>query len=404
MKIVLFVENNHCGGMDTFFANLINYWPHAEDEFILIGNYDHPGLPNIARALVRPCRIIGHRIPLNWQIAGALFGWLPRLPRRAMQLIFRFLLLPLQFRQMRRLFETLGGDRLLVVNGAYPGGESCRIASIVWGKMGRLPGIHNIRNFAMAPRPLTGWFENWMDRQVVENTHCFIGVSRSCAESLRSRPACRRLDNIRHIYNGVRTEREIPASTVNLRDKLGIGNAPMCLMLGTYEPRKGHRFLFEAFLRVQQGVPEAHLVICGHGTPDEVAAVETLRRTIAPGAHIHLLEFIPGGSGLIAQADVLAIASQEWESFGWTAIEAMSLGVAVVSTNSGGLAEVVGPDGESGFCVPPDDVEGYAHRLSVLLRDAEMRKFLGAKGRERMLKMFTVERMVGEYAEIVRAP
>ena len=38
------------------------------------------------------------------------------------------------------------------------------------------------------------------------------------------------------------------------------------------------------------------------------------------------------------------VASQEWESFGWTVIEAMVRSKPVVSTNAGGLAEVIGQE------------------------------------------------------------
>ena len=57
--------------------------------------------------------------------------------------------------------------------------------------------------------------------------------------------------------------------TFDLREKLGIGSKPLCLMLGTYEPRKGHQFLFDAFARISVRFPECHLVICGDGTDDE---------------------------------------------------------------------------------------------------------------------------------------
>ncbi len=178
----------------------------------------------------------------------------------------------------------------------------------------------------------------------------------------------------------------------------------MCLMLATYEQRKGHAFLFEAFRRVQESFPQVHLVICGDGTEAERNQVLNLRSSIAPDANIHLLEYIPEGSNLIRQADLLVVASQEWESFGWTVIEAMARGVPVVSTNAGGLAEVIGPDGVAGFAVDPQDVERFAACIGELISQPNRRAEMGGAGRRRVAEHFSVERMAAEYAKIIRRP
>lgn len=406
MKILFFVENNHCGGMDSFFANVINHWPHPEDELCLICNEGHPGLPNIQQAAKRECEFIAHDIPLNWEVVDRHFKWLPAIARRLLRPILRIVLFTHQMRRLRRLFREASADRLLVVNGAYPGGESCRLANIAWVHEGGVPGVHNIRNFAIAPRPLFGWYENWVDRKLEASVSAFVGVSRCCAESLRLRPALAESGKIHHIYNGVATPSpgDKDSHPMDLRAETGIGDAPLCLMLATYEPRKGHAFLFRAFREVNARFPEAHLVICGDGAGREKADVEALRRDIAPEANIHLLDFIPGGSKLISQADMLIVASQEWESFGWTVIESMVRGVPVVSTNAGGLAEVVGTNGIAGYSIDPADVEGFAAAIIELVGSDEKRHSIGEAGRARAAEMFTVERMAREYAQFIRAP
>ena len=56
MKIVIFVENNSNGGMDSFLSNLINYWPHSEDELHLVANSDHPGWINLQSSITADCK------------------------------------------------------------------------------------------------------------------------------------------------------------------------------------------------------------------------------------------------------------------------------------------------------------------------------------------------------------
>jgi glycosyltransferase involved in cell wall biosynthesis len=228
-------------------------------------------------------------------------------------------------------------------------------------------------------------------------------VSHCCAESLRLRPTFANSDKIRYVYNGVAVPQKDESAPLDLRLRLSIGNAPLCLMLATYEQRKGHAFLFEAFRSVNELYPQAHLAICGDGTKAEREVVERLRVLVAPDANIHLLEFIPAGSKLIRQADILIVASQEWESFGWTVIEAMALGVPVVSTNSGGLAEVVGPNGVAGFAVDPQDVDSFAACISELISQPQRRDEMGAAGRRRVVEHFKVEDMAMKYAQMVRS-
>lgn len=404
MKIIIFTENNHCGGMDTFYPTLINEWPFKDDEFVFICNKTHPGLENIIRSIrYQNCKVIAHDMPLNWVVSKKLFDWLPDLLCRATQPFLRILLLPIQVHLLKNYFKTLGGDRLLVVNGGYPGGESCRLANIVWAKLGNKKGVHNIRNFAINPRPGFGLYEKYMDRLLIKNTSSFVGVSKICAESLRIRNEFSNIANIYHIYNGLDLNKDNYDGDVNLRNIFKIPeDAPLCLMLATYELRKGYELLFNASNIVSEKYPKTHFVICGDGTDDEIKIVKALKDKISPDSNINLHGFIAGGRALIEQSDILLIASQEFESFGWTAIEGMLAKVPVVSTNVGGLPEVIGDDGYCGYCVPKDDIQGYAEKIIALISDPSLRITLGENGYKRVSTLFNAQRMVSEYAELVR--
>ena len=60
-----------------------------------------------------------------------------------------------------------------------------------------------------------------------------------------------------------------------------------------------------------------------------------------------------------------------------------------MATTGGALPEVVGTDGETGLLVPPDDPGALAAAIGRLLDDEELRRRLGAAGRERVLGRFT---------------
>jgi glycosyltransferase involved in cell wall biosynthesis len=91
---------------------------------------------------------------------------------------------------------------------------------------------------------------------------------------------------------------------------------------------------------------------------------------------------------LYGEAEVAVVPSL-YEGFSLPAIEAMSCGVAVVATTGGALPEVVGTDGETGLLVTPDDPEALMVAIRRLLDDEDLRRRLGAAGRDRVINRFT---------------
>ena len=78
------------------------------------------------------------------------------------------------------------------------------------------------------------------------------------------------------------------------------------------------------------------------------------------------------------------------ETFGLVALEGMAHGLPVVACDVGGLPELV-EDGISGYLVPVGDVERLTDRVQRLLEDADLRKRMGAAGRERAARLFAPE-------------
>lgn len=207
---------------------------------------------------------------------------------------------------------------------------------------------------------------------------------------------------VTYIYNGIAAPKTSTAQNLTLHEELGIApDAHLCLMLGTYEPRKGHDFLFRAFRQVVDAVPDAHLLVCGFGYPEEVERVKGLVEQQGLSGHVTLQGFRRDVDTMLAQADLLLVASQAFESFGLTSVEAMANRVPVVATRVGGIPEVV-EDGDGGYCVDPDDVAGYAARVISLLQDRELHKAQAEKGYARYRRLFSAERMADAYAALIR--
>ncbi len=81
-------------------------------------------------------------------------------------------------------------------------------------------------------------------------------------------------------------------------------------------------------------------------------------------------------------------------------MEAMAASLPVISTDVGGVSEMV-RDEQTGFLVAQNDARATADALTKLLRDAQLAHELGARGRERCLELFTLEKNVRALRKII---
>ena len=91
----------------------------------------------------------------------------------------------------------------------------------------------------------------------------------------------------------------------NLRKLLGIDSGTICILLANYETRKGHKFLFSAFDKVVNKIPDAHLICCGDGNINQKEKIDLLRLSISNKKNIHLLDFFQMVESLLGKLILL---------------------------------------------------------------------------------------------------
>ena len=111
-----------------------------------------------------------------------------------------------------------------------------------------------------------------------------------------------------------------------------------------------------------------------------------------------------------AGLDVVALTSKN-EGTPLTLIEAMANGISVISTAVGGVVDLLGePESENpqyqicrrGIRVPPNDSVAFAAGLERLVNDAGLRKELGARGREFVMRNHSRERLLDDIRALYR--
>jgi N-acetyl-alpha-D-glucosaminyl L-malate synthase BshA len=120
----------------------------------------------------------------------------------------------------------------------------------------------------------------------------------------------------------------------------------------------------EIFYRVQQQIP-SKLILAGDGP--ERYAVERLVRELKLQEHVLFLGKVRDTAHVLETADLFLLPS-ETESFGLAALEAMAVGVPVISSNTGGIPEVNIHD-VTGYLSDVGDVEEMANNALTLLKD-----------------------------------
>lgn len=163
------------------------------------------------------------------------------------------------------------------------------------------------------------------------------------------------------------------------------------LFLGRLGKGKGVFVLLEATSRLAAAGSPVKLWLGGDGS------IDTCRKHASDLGIADRVEFLGWVSGehkarLLGTAGVYCLPSFN-EGLPISLLEAMAIGMPVVTTPVGGIPEVVS-DGVEGYLVAPGDAEALAAKLAELIGDPDRAKQMGSLGRRKVLDKFAAEVIV----------
>jgi N-acetyl-alpha-D-glucosaminyl L-malate synthase BshA len=227
---------------------------------------------------------------------------------------------------------------------------------------------------------------------VIEQSDAVTAVSENLAHRTREN-FCREPSKpcaIEVIPNGVDTDMFHPGAGEG-REPV----APTAVHVSNFRPVKRVPWLIEVFARATAG-SDARLTLVGDG-PDQFAA-RTKAHELGIEARVDFLGERDRLPEILASADAFLLSSSD-ESFGLSALEAMSCGTPVVATAVGGVAEVV-ENGVSGLLSGADDKEAFTANLKGLLFDRRRAKAMGAAARRAAETRFARGQIVQRYEDV----
>ncbi len=194
------------------------------------------------------------------------------------------------------------------------------------------------------------------------------------------------------IYNGVSTPTIDPLQVNTLAEKFQLDPHTQTIIgtVARLSEAKGLTYLLQAFAKIAKDKSNLRLIIAGvgdleHQLKQQAQDLGIADRTIFTG-------YVNNIAQLINLFDFFVLPSLQ-EACSLACAEAMAQQKAVIGTTIGGIVEQIA-DAETGFLIPPQDVDSLAEKIQYLLDRPELVDEFALNGRKRYEKYFALDRML----------
>jgi len=199
---------------------------------------------------------------------------------------------------------------------------------------------------------------------------------------------------IRVVKNGLRRSM-VPLEESELRT-LSCGAAPKIGFAGRLSQVKNPILAVRAMAFLRDTFPGAVLQVAGVGPLRQSMEEEAARLKISDG--LHFLEYVSDMEAFYDSLDLLLMTS-EWEGFPNVVLEAMARGVPVVTTDCGGVLELVVHEG-TGLIVSSRNAADLGRAMGDILGNPSLWSRLSLAGLKRVKSYFLFKGMADDSENI----
>ena len=238
------------------------------------------------------------------------------------------------------------------------------------------------------------------ERWAARRCHAMVSVADAMTDLMVSAGVAPR-EKFTTIYSGMEVEPFLQSGEHRQRMRRELGYGPEHVVVGKIArlfKLKGHDDVIRAARSVIDAEPNVRFLFVGDGI-----LRDPLKQQIAAAGLTDYFQFtglvaperIPA---LIAATDMVVHASLR-EGLARVLPQALISGKPVVSFDVDGAREVVIPD-QTGFLIPPRDIDGLAAAIKKLAADPALRDRFGQEGRRRYSNIFRHERMTEQLRKL----
>ena len=208
-------------------------------------------------------------------------------------------------------------------------------------------------------------------------------------------------DKLGVVYNGIDLN-SLKGLPMPKSEIPGINAKYKIIMPATLIPLKAHSVAIKGFAKFCEKHSDTVLWICGD-TPNKLPldyekGLITLSKNINVADKIYFLGWRSDVLSVMKLANVMILTS-ETEGFPRSILEAMALGIPVISTAVGGIPELI-TNGKNGFLIEAGDSDALCEKLEKL-REKELREKIGQSGLDRVLNEFTIEKQTKLFIDYI---
>jgi glycosyltransferase involved in cell wall biosynthesis len=226
------------------------------------------------------------------------------------------------------------------------------------------------------------------------------------SNSERSRQRYRRLCHgvpSRHEvqYNGMDIARFQPPNQAELRKQtrteLGLSDANQAItIVGRLRREKDHTLLFRAAQVLSRESPNLRVLVVGEG--EQEAQLRQWVQQQDLGEIVRFVGHREDVPAILAASDLHVLCSQS-EGMPNAVLEALAAGRPIVSTDVGGVREVI-TDGVEGLIVPPRDQDALTEAIRFMLRNPDRASEMAHRGQQTIGQRFDIRQVTERLTQI----
>jgi glycosyltransferase involved in cell wall biosynthesis len=233
------------------------------------------------------------------------------------------------------------------------------------------------------------WFLRFFEEKMLERSDRLIVVSDFTRRELKQYYRVNQA-KIRVIHNGVDVDKFKPASGKRkIKGELGFNPDDIAILsVGRLYARKGLFTLIESMPAVVRSFPRVKFIISGKGQSNEMRKLVDHATRLGVNDNIVFTGYFPDSKlpKLYQAADVFAF-STFYENLPFAVLEALSSGLPVVTTNVGGIPEMI-ESGKNGFLVQPFNARELSDKILYLLEHSKAASEMAFQARKTILERF----------------
>jgi glycosyltransferase involved in cell wall biosynthesis len=260
-------------------------------------------------------------------------------------------------------------------------------------------------------KPITGMLR-WRAKQIIRYTLTVANAIITVSEATKTRlvdiwqvPE----QKIAVFPNGVDVDRyrPYPEARAEVRASLGLGEHPVVIFVGSFQPWHDVATLLDAFSLLLRGRPDTRLLLVGDGQQRQAMMRQAANLGIEDAVQFAGLRPHAEIPHLVSAADVAVAPYPRMEHAWWGSsmklFEYMDSGVAIVASDLGQQITEVIRDGANGLLAAPGDASSLAATFLRLIDDPDLRSRMGREAREDAIRKYSWQHYITRLERVYEA-